>query len=36
MEDGQELASSLQYVPLPPSLVRQVEAYWEEQIHVPK
>ena len=36
MEDGQELASSLQYAPLPPSLVRQVEAYWEEQIRVPK
>jgi phosphate transport system substrate-binding protein len=36
MEDGQELASSAQYLPLPPTLVRQVEAYWEEQIHSPE
>jgi phosphate transport system substrate-binding protein len=36
MEDGRELASSVQYLPIPPSLVRQVEAYWEEQIRVPE
>lgn len=34
MKDGQDLARSVQYLPLPPSLVHQVEAYWEEQIHV--
>jgi phosphate transport system substrate-binding protein len=32
LENGQEVASSLSYVPLPPSLVQQVEAYWEAQI----
>jgi len=32
MESGEELARTLGYLPLPPALVRQVEAYWEEQI----
>ena len=36
MNDGQELARSVQYLPLPPSSVRQVEAYWEEQIRIPE
>jgi phosphate transport system substrate-binding protein len=27
-ENGREQASSLDYVPLPPELVQQVEAYW--------
>lgn len=33
LEAGQEQASSLDYLPLPPSLVRQIEAYWESEIH---
>ena len=28
LENGQAQAQSLDYVPLPPELVRQVEAYW--------
>ncbi len=30
-EHGQALARSLDYVPLPPSLVKQIEAYWVQQ-----
>jgi len=30
-EHGQPLAKSLDYVPLPPSLVKQIEAYWTRQ-----
>ncbi len=30
-EHGQPLAQSLDYVPLPPSLVKQIEAYWARQ-----
>jgi phosphate transport system substrate-binding protein len=33
LETGQEQAASLDYLPLPQSLVRQVEAYWESEIH---
>jgi phosphate transport system substrate-binding protein len=36
MENGQESASALRYLPLPPSLVHEVEAYWETQIHFAK
>ncbi len=32
LASGQELAGSLDYVPLPEPLVRQVEAYWQAQI----
>ena len=32
LANGQELASSLDYVPLPPPLVQRVEAYWQAQI----
>jgi phosphate transport system substrate-binding protein len=28
LEDGQKAADELDYVPLPASLVRQIEAYW--------
>jgi phosphate transport system substrate-binding protein len=28
LENGQKQASSLDYVPLPASLVKQIEAYW--------
>ncbi|WP_242112136.1 phosphate ABC transporter substrate-binding protein PstS [Luteimonas aquatica] len=31
-EQGQEQARSLDYVPLPPELVQQVEAYWASEI----
>jgi len=30
LENGQELARRLEYLPLPPPLVQQVEAYWAE------
>jgi phosphate transport system substrate-binding protein len=33
LENGQELANALDYVPLPPPLVKQIEAYWQAQIH---
>jgi phosphate transport system substrate-binding protein len=32
-EKGQDLATSLDYVPLPPPLVQQIETYWQAQIH---
>jgi phosphate transport system substrate-binding protein len=32
MANGQELAETLGYVPLPPSLVQRVETYWQAQI----
>ena len=32
-EKGPEIATSLDYVPLPPPLVQQIEAYWQSQIH---
>jgi len=32
-ENGQPLAEQLDYVPLPPSLVQQIEAYWAQQAH---
>jgi phosphate transport system substrate-binding protein len=32
-ENGQDLAAALDYVPLPPPLVQQIEAYWKAQIH---
>jgi len=32
LTSGQELASSLDYVPLPAPLVQRVEAYWHAQI----
>jgi phosphate transport system substrate-binding protein len=31
-ENGQSQAASLDYVPLPDSLVRQIEAYWAQNI----
>ncbi len=33
LEHGQPQAQSLDYVPLPPTLVSQIEAYWKAQIH---
>ena len=33
VEKGPELATSLDYVPLPAPLVQQIEAYWQAQIH---
>ncbi len=36
MENGEELTRSLGYLPLPRPLVRQVEAYWEEEIRTPE
>jgi phosphate transport system substrate-binding protein len=33
LEHGQQAAEQLGYVPLPPSLVQQVEAYWQAKIH---
>jgi phosphate transport system substrate-binding protein len=33
LECGQEQATSLDYLPLPQSLVQQIEAYWESEIH---
>jgi phosphate transport system substrate-binding protein len=33
LENGQSLAESLDYVPLPASLVQQIETYWQSQIH---
>ena len=33
LENGQEQAKALQYVSLPSSLVKQIEAYWAKQIH---
>jgi phosphate transport system substrate-binding protein len=36
MENGRELASSVQYLPFPQNLVQQVEAYGEEQIRAPE
>jgi phosphate transport system substrate-binding protein len=32
-EKGSDLATSLDYVPLPAPLVQQIEAYWQTQIH---
>jgi phosphate transport system substrate-binding protein len=32
LANGQELAGTLGYVPLPPSLVQRVETYWQTQI----
>jgi len=32
LANGQELAGSLNYVPLPEPLVQQIEAYWQSQI----
>lgn len=32
LESGQQIASELDYVPLPPSLVTQIEAYWKSQL----
>ncbi len=33
LEDGQKEAEALDYVPLPDPLVKQIEAYWQAQIH---
>ena len=33
LEHGQSQAQSLDYVPLPPALVIQIEAYWQAQLH---
>jgi phosphate transport system substrate-binding protein len=33
LEHGQKEAEQLDYVPLPPSLVKQIEAYWKAEIH---
>ncbi|HEX3994687.1 MAG TPA: phosphate ABC transporter substrate-binding protein PstS [Acetobacteraceae bacterium] len=32
-DKGADLATSLDYVPLPPPLVQQIETYWQAQIH---
>jgi phosphate transport system substrate-binding protein len=34
LEHGQKQADDLHYVPLPPSLVEQIEAYWKSQFRV--
>jgi phosphate transport system substrate-binding protein len=33
LESGQKQAEALDYVPLPPPLVQQIDAYWKAQIH---
>lgn len=33
LESGQSLADQLDYVPLPDALVKQIEAYWQNEIH---
>lgn len=33
LENGQQIASDLDYVSLPPSLVTQIEAYWKAQVN---
>ena len=33
LEDGQADAKSLDYIPLPPALVQQIETYWTQEIH---
>jgi phosphate transport system substrate-binding protein len=33
LESGQDLASQLDYVPLPDVLTKQIEAYWQAEIH---
>lgn len=33
LEHGQEEAKQLNYVPLPDTLVKEIEAYWQAQIH---
>lgn len=33
LQDGQEMAASLGYVPLPPALVLKIQSYWQAQIH---
>jgi len=33
LEEGQADANTLQYVPLPSTLVKQIESYWSKQIH---
>jgi phosphate transport system substrate-binding protein len=33
LESGQPQAEALDYVPLPPALVQQIEAYWEANAH---
>lgn len=33
LEDGASDAKSLNYIPLPPALVKQIEAYWVKNIH---
>lgn len=30
-ENGQKQANELHYVPLPPNLVKQIEAYWASE-----
>jgi phosphate transport system substrate-binding protein len=35
MEHGQSIADSLHHLPLPPSLVLQIEGYWEENLWNP-
>jgi phosphate transport system substrate-binding protein len=31
LENGQQSASDLEYVPIPPDLVKQIEAYWQSE-----
>ena len=33
LEDGASDAKSLNYIPLPPALIKQIEAYWAKNIH---
>lgn len=33
LENGQKEAEQLDYVPLPDALVKQIEAYWQKEIH---
>ena len=33
LEDGASDAKSLNYIPLPPALIKQIEAYWVKNIH---
>ena len=35
LEEGRKYAEDLDYVPLPDPLVKQIEAYWQAEIHSP-
>ena len=35
LESGRSQAEALNYVPLPPALIRQVELYWQQSLDAP-